>query len=503
MIKILSTKQIREADRATIEREPITSVDLMERAGTECARWIQRNYGKERPVFVFAGVGNNGGDALVIARRLIEAGYNVQTFVVRYSEKFSEDLQINLERYKSLASEINYVLEEGQFPSISSDSIIVEGLFGSGLNRAVEGLAALCIEQINASIAEVISIDLPSGLFADKKTPADAAVITASHTLTFQVPKLAFFLPGNEEYLGQWELIDIGLDPSYIANVESSLFYVNTIQSYRSFLDRSKFDHKGVFGHGLLIAGSYGKMGAAVLAAKAALRSGIGKLTAEVPHLGNNIMQIAVPEAMTIADDYDAFVGELPNLSGYRAIGVGPGLGTQKKTRRMLRNLIMQANCPLVIDADGLNILALAPEMMEMLPVNTILTPHPGEFDRMFGTSKDGYKRLELLKEKAQKTKCIIVLKGAYTAIATPKGSIYFNRTGNPGMATAGSGDVLTGVILGFLAQIKDPLIATIAAVYVHGLAGDLAAKAVGMHGMIASDIIENLGKAIAQSTNQ
>ena len=500
MIKILSTEQVREADRVTIEREPIESVDLMERAAGECVTWLMSRYGKEHPIVVFAGVGNNGGDALVMSRRLQDAGYRVETFVVRYSENFSADLQINLDRLEKAGYEIQYIFEESQFPSISSETVIIDGLFGSGLNRPVADLAALCIDQINASIAEVISIDMPSGLFADQATVDTSSVILASHTLTFQVPKLAFFIPGNEEFTGDWSVVDIGLDASFLADAESDFSYVDSISEHASFLTRSTFDHKGVFGHGLLIAGAHGKMGAATMSAKAALRSGIGRLTVHIPHSGNGIMQVSVPEAMTSVDDYDEFVGELPSLSGYSAVGLGPGIGKAKKTRRLLKDTLILSKAPIVLDADALNLLGANKEMLKLLPENTILTPHIAEFNRMFGSEKDPFKRIEKLRQQAKQYKVIIVLKGAFTAIASPQGKVYFNSTGNPGMATAGSGDVLTGIITGLVSQIKDPLIAAICGVYVHGVAGDLAAMKHGMHGMIASDIVEAIGPAIDQS---
>jgi NAD(P)H-hydrate epimerase len=499
MIKILNTEQIRKADKETIDREPISSVDLMERAATKCVAWFKERFDTDRPVFVFAGIGNNGGDALVMSRLLLDAGYQVESFVVRFSEKFSEELQVNLDRLKAKGHEVTYILEEEQFPSISSNSVIIDGLFGSGLNRPAEGLAQLCIEQVNSSIADVVSIDLPSGLFADEKTPEKAEVIIASHTLSFQTPKLAFFIPENEEYVGEWHILDIGLNQDYLTAVRPLFNYVDSIESYSAFFDRSKHDHKGNFGHGLLIAGSYGKMGAAILAARAALRAGLGKLTVHVPHSANGIMQVAVPEAMSSVDDYDEFIGELPSLDAYSHFAIGPGIGLAKKTRRFLKSLLSYAKRPLILDADALNLIAKYPELMDLIPANSILTPHVGEFERLFGSSKHVHKRLEVLREQAVKRKCVIVLKGANTAIASPQGEIYFNSTGNPGMATAGSGDVLTGVMLAFIAQIPDPVIAAVCAVYVHGYAGDLAAENKGLHGMIAGDIVDELGVAIQQ----
>jgi len=311
---------------------------------------------------------------------------------------------------------------------------------------------------------------------------------------------LAFFIPENEEFLGDWKVLDIGLDPSFLASEESDLIYIDAIDEFKSLFERKKFDHKGSFGHALLMAGSYGKMGAAILAVNAALRSGVGRLTSYVPHVGYSIMQSSAPEAMCLVDDYDHFLGEVPNISGYSSIGCGPGIGRSKKTKRMMRGLLEKVKVSLVLDADSLNIISESKDYLKALPHNTILTPHLREFERLFGTSKNSYERIKLLREMAVKYKVIIVLKGANTAIASSDGRVFFNSTGNPGMATAGSGDVLTGIITGFTSYVKDPLVATIAAVYVHGLAGDIGMEKQGQASLIASDISANLGQAIVKS---
>ncbi|MEQ9187611.1 MAG: NAD(P)H-hydrate dehydratase [Cryomorphaceae bacterium] len=497
MLKILSTDQVREADRVTIERASIESVDLMERAGAACVDWFVETYESDRHVVVLAGVGNNGGDALVMARRLIEKGYQVDTYIVRYSEKFSTDLQVNLDRLIAANHEVHYILEEEHFPAIASRSVVVDGLFGSGLNRPVDGLAALCIDQVNASIAEVVCIDMPSGLFADKCTQMNGSVISASYTLSFQVPKLAFFMPENSAVIGRWRLIHIGLDPKYLASVNCPTYFVNDLTEYTSYFARDRFDHKGKFGHALLIGGSYGMIGAAVLAAQAALRTGVGKLTVHIPSCGYDIVQTSIPEAMCSVDDHEECIGELPVLGRFNAIAIGPGLGQNKKSRRALKALLKSAKVPLVLDADALNMMAENKDFLNDLPKNSVLTPHAGEFERLFGPTHDSFERIKQLKAAAKKYHAIIALKGARTTIAAPDGSIYINSTGNPGMATAGSGDVLTGIITSFIAQFKDPLVATICGVYLHGLAADMAKQVKGEHGLIASDIVQYCGPAI------
>lgn len=499
MLKILSSEQIRNADRATIEREPIESVDLMERAASACADWLTERYDTERPFIIMAGVGNNGGDALVIARKLLEKKYQVRTYVVRYSENFSTDLQVNFDRLTHLGHEVSYILEEDQIPAITSETVVVDGLFGSGLNRPAEGLAATCIEQINASIADVISIDIPSGMFGDQLTPSDSAVISATATLSFEVPKLSFMMPGADEWTGTWEIIPIGLDPVYLSEAETDYYLIDHLNDFAPFFIREKFDHKGTFGHTLVMAGSHGKMGAAVLCTRATLRSGSGLVTAYVPHVGYGIMQSSVPEAMCLEDDFDEVLGTVPVKLNYTTVAIGPGLGRAKKTRRMLKRLCQEYRNPIILDADALNLIAEAGDGRDWIPKNSILTPHIGEFERLFGRSENELDRLQKLRKYAQDWKVFILLKGAHSALAAPNGAIYFNNTGNPGMAKGGSGDVLTGIIAGMLAQTGDPLTASVCGMFIHGKAGDLAAESKGMHGMLAGDIADQIGIAMRQ----
>ncbi len=502
MIKILSSKQVSKADKATIENEGITSGELMERAGNACAEWIKERFDNTKPVIVIAGIGNNGGDALVVSRLLLASGYSVETYVARYSEKFSEDFQLNLDRLVKSGHEIQYVLEEAQFPGISSEALIVEGMFGSGLNRKVEGFSAHWIEQINSSLAEVVSIDVPSGMYADRMTPEDHPVIEATYTLTFQVPKLAFLLPQSIDQIGDWHVLPIDLDPAYIATAESSYYFLDSISEYASAFQREKFSHKGSFGHSLIMAGSYGSMGAAVMATQSAVRSGSGLVSAFCPKCGYEIMQSTVPEAMCMVDDYYEYLSDFPELTPYSAIGIGPGIGTEKKTRRMLKGMLTAYKKPVVLDADAINLLSQSGKSEDWLPKNSILTPHPGEFRRLFGETTDYYKRLELLRNRAKEWNVFILLKGAHSALATPQGEVYFNSTGNPGMATGGSGDVLTGLITGFLAQTQDPFVSALCGMYIHGLAGDIAAEFYGQQAMKATDIIESIGEAIVQAFN-
>ena len=461
-MKILSIDKIREADRYTIENERISSEDLMKRAAGQVFEWLLQHINKDNKVKIFCGSGNNGGDGLVVARRLTEVGIPNQVFMVR--------------DFQSVKG----------FPAIDGNDIIIDALFGSGLNRPIEGLAAELIEYLNQQNAIRISIDIASGLFADSPSPA-AAIFKPDYTLTFQMPKLAFLMPENDPYVGQLEVFDIQLHPQYLLEVETNNFLVDRKMIKPIIHKRPKYSHKGTFGHALLLAGSEGKTGAAILGAKSCLRTGVGLLSVKLPPSAWTPLQASLPEAMIHTDD---------KLDAFNAIGVGPGLGTSDDAQRMVRHLIQDAHVPLVMDADALNILGENKTWLSFLPAKTILTPHPKEFERMFGRTSDSFERLMLLREKAVQHGIIVVLKGAHTAVAMPNGTVFFNSTGNPGMATAGSGDVLTGMILSLLAQRYTPEEAAVLGVYLHGLAGDIAASEIGQEALIASDITEHIGNA-------
>ncbi|WP_291858109.1 NAD(P)H-hydrate dehydratase [Marinilabilia sp.] len=500
-MKILTSKQTGETDNYTIAHEPIASIDLMERAAFQAFRWITHHF-PASGFSVFAGPGNNGGDALAIARMLIKKGQFVKTYLYR-SEKLSPDATINLERLKKIPGAIITDLSKEELPAPSLyPPIAIDGLFGSGLNRPLNQKASNIVHYINNYFSRTISIDIPSGLFCeDNSHNARENIIKASHTLTFQMPKLAFLFPENREQTGHWEVLPIGLSHKKIAETPTPWQITRQKEVRRMIPAPHQFAHKGTMGHALLIAGSYGKTGAALLASKACLKSGVGLLTTHVPLSAVSVLQTAIPEAMISVDRSDLMFTEHPDLSQFSAIGVGPGLGTRVNTQRALRELLQNANIKnMVIDADGLNILSANQDIMELLPQNTILTPHPREFERLAGSSENDFQRLQLAIDFAKKHRIILILKGAFTAVISPKGKVCFNPTGNPGMATAGSGDTLTGIILGLLASGIAPFDAARAAVYIHGLAGDMAARK-GIHGLIASDIIDYLQAAFKEAT--
>ena len=497
-MKLFRSDQIKQIDERTIEDEPIASIDLMERAAGQVFRWYIQHFERTRRVFIFAGPGNNGGDGLALARMLASNRYETEVHYVEFTEKTSDDWKKNLNRLKSETKVPLYYLKEiDMFPVISTGDVIIDAVFGSGLTRRVEGLAADVIKHINTSDATIISIDIPSGMFGEDNTGNDySSVVMADFTVSFHFPKLSFMFAENARCLGEWEVLPIGLSPNAIRNINSPYIFLEKSDITPLLKKRNKFDHKGIFGHGLLIAGSFGKMGAAVLGGKAALRTGIGLITCHIPLSGVVIVQSALPEAMTEPDKDEKHLSEIGNTDSYSAVGIGPGIGTEQVSQNALHHLLNDCKKPMVIDADALNILSLNKEWLSLLPEGTILTPHPKEFERIAGKAENSYHRLMKQIELSEKHKCIIVLKGAHTSVTTPEGKVYFNSTGNPGMATAGSGDVLTGIILSLLAQGYTPENAAVLGVYLHGLAGDFAADSLSYESIIASDIIKNLFNA-------
>jgi NAD(P)H-hydrate epimerase len=500
-MKLFTCTQIAEIDQLTMKLEPISSVDLMERASGQIAEWIIRRVETDREIYVFAGPGNNGGDALVITRLLAWRNFRCTVWLADFGRTISDDHASNLQRLKDQDKVLIKTINSGDsIPNIPTNTLIIEGLFGSGLNKPLSGLAKSIIERINKSGVTVISIDMPAGLFGEDNSANDtSAIIRANHTLTFQFPKLSFFFPENDQFVGEWEVLSIGLHPEAILRTESVFFSLNKTLISGILKKRDKFSHKGIFGHALLIAGSYSKMGAAVLASKACLRGGVGLLTSHIPQRGYEIIQNSVPEAMISIDPSETVFSEVPDLSPFSAVGIGPGLDKKSETQLALKTLLRAKPNKLVIDADALNILSENQDWCSHLPEKSILTPHPKEFERLAGPSANSFDRLQKQLQFSVRYQVIVVLKGAHTCITFPDSSAYFNSTGNPGMATAGSGDVLTGIILGLLAQSYSPEDAALIGVYLHGLAGDLAAARWSEHALIAGDIVDQMGNAFLQ----
>ena len=501
MIKVFDAEQIREADRYTIENEAIQSIDLMERAANSAFLMLLNLYKDRQNFHIFCGVGNNGGDGLVIARLLQEAGMNAKVTIVEYSDNYSSDFTTNLNR---LPIEPSFLKECPDSLSTSEEEVIVDAIFGTGLSRRVEGFTAELIQLINDKSNDVVSIDLPSGLFSEEERELDEIVaIQANHSLTFQFPKLSMLLPAYSNFIGYWHLIDIQLSKKYISSTPTNHYYFTQADASAIIKGRSLYSHKGDYGRALLISGSKGKMGAAVLASDACMRAGIGLLTVHIPKIGNTILQSAVPEAMVLLDEEDNFLSQYMAKGNFQAIGVGPGIGTQEQTQSMLKLLIQNTSSPIVFDADALNILSENKTWLSFLPKGSILTPHPGEFKRLVGQWSNDIERLEKQKDLSKKYSIYIVLKGRHTSISCPDGRVYFNSTGNPGMATAGSGDSLTGIITSFLAQNYAAEQAALLGVFMHGLSGDIAAEEKGQTSVIARDLIDFLPHAFKRIKDQ
>ncbi|MDT0608479.1 NAD(P)H-hydrate dehydratase [Croceitalea rosinachiae] len=498
-MKIFTAEQIYAADRFTIEKQQITSDVLMERAATQIYEWMNsRLQGAQVKIHLFCGIGNNGGDGVALARQLHENGYSIEVYVVNYSDKRSKDFLLNLDRLKERKLWPEFLDSGCDFPELGRKDIIVDAVFGIGLNRNPDAWVLKLINYLNTSSAFILSIDIPSGLFMERVPENRDDIIRANHVLSFQAPKLSFFLPQTGIYINQWELLDIGLDDEYLFKTETVYELIGKPEVLPMYMPRLKFSHKGNYGHSFIIGGSYGKIGAVQLAAKACLEIGSGLLTTYVPECGYIPMQTSLPEAMVIVDDEDEKITTINFDLKPTVVGIGMGMGTHKITIKAFSEFLKTNTAPLVIDADGLNILSGTPELLNRLPNQTVLTPHPKELERLLGKWRDDFDKLDRAKAFSKKYDCILIIKGAHT-IVIYNGKGYVNSTGNPGMATAGSGDVLAGMITGLIAQGYNSLDASVFGVYLHGLSGDLSVSESGYEAVTASKLIDNIGKAFLE----
>ncbi len=493
-MKIFSADQLYEADKDTIVNQKITSEELMEHAGTQIFNWLHhRLSGAPVPIRIFCGIGDNGGDGLVLGRLLINNGYNVFVYVVNCSDKRSQNFLHNYQKIKDISKEGPELMKgESDFPIINPEDIIVDAIFGIGLNRCPGGWVKRLIQYLNKNEAFKLAIDIPSGLFSNSPIIDMNAVLKADHTLTFQTPKLSFFLPETAPFVLNFDILDIGLDPGFLDKSEPLALLISKGEAQHFYKPRQKFGHKGTYGHALIVAGSFGKIGAAILSTAAAFRIGAGMVTAFIPKCGYSILQTSIPEAMVITDREDEFVSDIAFNFDPSAIGVGMGIGKNEATVKALEKLFKNNKTPFVIDADALNNISENKALMRLLPKNSVLTPHPGELKRLIGKWDNDYDKLEKVKKFSNKHEVVVVIKGAYT-ITVFGDQLYINASGNPGMATAGSGDALSGVITGLLSQGYDPLLASVFGVYLHGCAGDIAAGEMGYESIMAGDIIDNL----------
>ncbi|MCL2131211.1 MAG: NAD(P)H-hydrate dehydratase [Lentimicrobiaceae bacterium] len=497
MIKIPNIEQIRKCEADTIAHKPISSIELMEIAAEACVNQIKQQFSPTVSIAVFCGMGNNGGDGLAIVRLLHENGFNSTAYLVKHKDTHSSECQHQLNLLKKRKIKVKEIGQENDIPPCDAYDIIVDALLGIGLNKPIDNqLLKAVINTINQSDAFVFAVDTPSGLLSEQPMNQQDTAIAADFTLTFQFPKLSFFFAENYQYAGEWEIADIGLESQYINEIETNYYCVEHHFIQPLIRPREKFAHKGDFGHGLLIAGSFGMMGAAVLASKAALRTGIGLLTVCIPKIGYHILQTTVNEAVCRCDENENhFTGiDFASLSKYNAIAVGCGLGTHPETAQGLKKLIGDFGGNLIFDADAINILAANKTWLEFLPPDCIFTPHIKEFERLTHKVNNSFERLELQRQFSMRYRCIVVLKGAHTSITTPQGEVYFNTSGNPGMAKGGSGDVLTGMILSLAAQGYTAVQAAVVGVYLHGAAADLALEKHSCQSLLPSDIIEHIG---------
>ena len=498
-MKIFTGAQIHELDKYTIEHEPVSSLNLMERAAKALTQAVMEIYASSVPVVVFAGPGNNGGDALAVARMLAEKDYAVSVYLFNISGSLSPDCAANkkrLQETKRIRSFVE-VIEEFDPPRLEQDMLVIDGLFGSGLNKPLAGGFASLVKYINSSPAQVVAIDVPSGLMTEDNTyNVRANIIRATHTFTLQQLKLSFLFPEFQQFIGRLRTLDIRLSQEGMEKIESQFTIVEEQDVRSRMLDRSHFAHKGQMGNALLIAGQYCMAGAAVLSTRACLRSGVGKVTVNTPKRNIPILQTAVPEAIVQVGSEETYFAEAVDTEDFDALGIGPGLGQSEQTAIALISQLRRTQCPIVVDADALNMLANHRAWLQQLPKGIILTPHPKELDRLEGHSADSYERLTKARNLAERLQSYIILKGRYTAICLPDGHVLFNPTGNAGMATAGSGDVLTGILTGLLARGYKVQDACIVGTYLHGLAGDLAANDLGEESMVAGDIIRYLSRA-------
>lgn len=499
-MNIYNSRQIHEIDSATCHAQGIDSLELMERAANAVTCELISRFMPRQRFVIFAGPGNNGGDALAVARQLFEQGYKkVEVFLFNVKDRLSHDCE-QMRKKLIVVDGIDFteVTREFNPPYLGSNDVVVDGLFGSGLKSPLKGGFRSLVSLINESGAYVVSIDIPSGMFGEWNQEVPRRdVIHANLTLAFQFPRLAFFFEENAPLIGEWKILDIDLDREKIKDTPTDFKLVENYMIRANLRKRLPFSGKRDYGSALLMTGSMGMMGAAVMSSRAALRSGAGLVTVHTARSGYPIIQTAVPEALFEPDRNEHIISEMKPHHKHQVIAVGPGIGTHDQTVDALEELLKTCQIPLLLDADALNCISKRPDLLTLLPHHTVITPHVGEFDRLFGEHSSDEERLKKAVEVSRTYDIIIVLKGHYTMCVRPTGRVFINSTGNPGMATAGSGDVLTGAIAAFMAQGYRPEIAASMGVYVHGLAGDMAAEEFGEAGMLASDIADFVGRAI------
>lgn len=494
MKKILTSSQSQKLDALTMSAQGVSSYELMERAVCELYVHLKAFVGNVdgKRFIVVSGTGNNGGDGLGLARKLKEDNADVTVCMCDFSANISTECLINLNKVNDLGIRVMSAKDrlEDCFP-FDVNAIVIDAIFGTGLNRSVAGGHAKVVEAMNDFPGMVVSIDIPSGLFADDNSRNDGAIVKADLTLSIQDYHLSAMLAENSMYYGDIRIVDIGHDKDSLSSFVTEFYYLEKADIVKLIKPRRDFDHKGTFGHALLVAGGIGKAGAAIMASRACMRSGVGLLTVQVPLEISNIMQVAVPEAMLELDDCNIRNNNTMSVEKYSSIGVGPGIGVGSSAVAKVDSLI---NCgkPMVMDADALNILATDSTKLASI-ANCVLTPHPKEFERLFGKMSSTLEKLKIMSDFSSSHNSVVVLKGGVTAISLTNGHVVFYNGRNPGIATGGSGDVLTGIITSLLAQGYCVDEAATIGVLLHGEAGKLAVSRFGRISTIATDIIDCL----------
>ncbi|MBI5327749.1 MAG: NAD(P)H-hydrate dehydratase [Deltaproteobacteria bacterium] len=507
-MKIVDSATMRQLDEKAIKNYGIHGLVLMENAGRGVADIIERDFGnlKGKRVSIFSGKGNNGGDGFVVARHLLNKGFNACVYLIAQRRDVNGEVKVNLNILEKMGGEIVSVVSKKSLQrhgvNILHSCLIVDAIFGTGLSADVKGIQRDVIEFINRLNKQVVAVDIPSGLDASNGRVLGSCV-KATITATMAIPKIGILVYPGVDYAGRVEIVDIGMPRQLIEDEKISWELLDRGSIKKLLKPRHSNTHKGSFGHVFVLAGSVGKTGAAAMASVGAMRVGAGLVTLGIPESLNPIMAKKLTEVMTLplpesasgVLGYEAFDKIAKFIKDKEVLVIGPGLTAEGPVKKLVLRLVMESKIPLVIDADGINCLVSDVKILKKAKAPIVITPHPGEMARLVDVAAKHVQadRLGIASGFAKENKVIVVLKGAMTVIAEPFGSVFINPTGNPGMATAGTGDVLAGMIGGFIAQGYDPIDASNIAVYIHGLAGDEVAREKGQVGIIASDILDIL----------
>jgi len=500
-MKIFNADQLAELDSLSCKEQAISSWELMERAAKKAYAVIKTEV-KTNSVCLLAGSGNNGGDGLAIAYFLAQDGYEVTVYLVNYASSRSKDNQKNLVRLKN-QSKVKLIDfdENAVLPHLESKTTFIDAIFGVGLNRPMPDFIQNLIKKINETVLKTIAIDVPSGMYINQIPSETEIVFKADITLTFQSPKLSFYLPDYSECIGSIKILDIGLSLKGINQMESNSIYVDLKYAQSKYNRRQRFSHKGTYGHALIVGGSQYMLGSVLLSSASCMRSGVGKTSVMMPKRGHSSLLHYLPEAMLVQTDSESFITYRNLEFTPQSIGIGVGIGQSSEALKALKSWLASSENPMVIDADALNLIANNKELLQLIPSCSILTPHPGELQKLIGQWQNDVDKLNKIKTFSKTWDVVVLAKDAYS-LCVYKDSVYVNSTGNSGLATAGSGDVLTGLLTGLLAQGYKSVNAALLGAFLHGQAGDLALEETSEESLIASDIVHYMGRSFGKLKN-